>query len=98
MVCVSARDGNGLDKMRLGMYNALEVIRVYTKAPGQKADLTEPVVMKNGSTVEAVAESIHKDFGSKLKHARGLGSGEFDGQKVKRQHVLQEGDIIELHV
>ena len=98
MVCVSARDGNGLDEMRLGMYNALEVIRVYTKAPGQKADPTEPVVMNKGSTVEEVAESIHKDFGSKLKYARVWGSGKFDGQKVKRQHVLQEGDTVELHI
>ena len=98
MVCVSARDGNGLDEMRLGMYNALEVIRVYTQAPGQKADPTEPVVMNKGSTVEEVAESIHKDFGSKLKYARVWGSGKFDGQKVKRQHILQEGDTIEFHI
>ena len=98
IVCVSARDGNGLDELGPRIYKALEIIRVYTKAPGQRADPTEPVVTKKGSTVEEVAESIHKDFGSRLKYAQVWGSGKFDGQKVKRQYVLQEGDTIELHV
>jgi hypothetical protein len=60
--------------------------------------LNEPVVVKKGSTVEEVAESIHKDFRSKLKYALVWGSGKFDGQQVKRHHVLQEGDIVELHI
>ncbi|RLC91841.1 MAG: GTP-binding protein HSR1 [Chloroflexi bacterium] len=97
MIRVSAKEGDGLDQLGQAIYDALDVIRVYTKAPGQKADLDEPCVVRKGSTVEEVAATIHKDFVSKLKYAQVWGSGKFDGQKVKRQHVLQEGDIIELH-
>jgi len=98
LVCLSAKEGDGLEKLGESIYRALDVIRVYTKAPGQPPDLNEPVVVKKGSTVEEVAESIHKDFRSKLKYALVWGSGKFDGQQVKRQHVLQEGDIVELHI
>lgn len=98
LVCLSAREGDGLEELGENVYRALGVIRVYTKAPGQPPDLNEPVVVKKGSTVEEVAESIHKDFRSKLKYALVWGSGKFDGQQVKRQHVLQEGDVVELHI
>jgi len=98
LVCLSAKEGNGLEELGENIYRALDIIRVYTKAPGQPPDLNEPVVAKKGSTVEEVAESIHKDFRSQLKYAQVWGSGKFDGQRVKRQHVLQEGDIVELHV
>ena len=98
LVCVSAKEGDGLEGLGENIYKALELIRVYTKAPGQPPDLSEPVVVKKGSTVEEVAGSIHKDFQSKLKYAQVWGSGKFDGQKVKRDYVLHEGDIIELHI
>ncbi|HJX70055.1 MAG TPA: GTPase [Dehalococcoidia bacterium] len=98
LVCVSAKEGEGLEGLGENIYKALDVIRVYTKAPGKPLDLTEPVVVKKGSTVEEVAESVHKDFRSQLKYAQVWGSGKFDGQQVKREYVLQEGDIIELHV
>jgi len=97
LICVSAKEGDGLEELGRNIYQALEVIRVYTKAPGQPPDLSEPVVVKRGSTVEEVAESVHKDFRSQLKYAQVWGSGKFDGQQVKRQYVLQEGDVIELH-
>ena len=98
MLRVSAKGGYGLGQLGQAIYDALDVIRVYTKAPGRQADLNEPVVVRRGSTVEEVAESVHKDFLKNLKYAQVWGSGKFDGQKVKRQYVLQEGDILELHV
>ena len=97
MVRISAKQGWGLDELGLSIYKTLDIIRVYTKTPGQKADLTDPVVVRTGSTVEAVAESVHKDFVKQLRYAQVWGSGKFDGQKVKREYVLQEGDILELH-
>jgi hypothetical protein len=54
--------------------------------------------MKQCSTINDAAESVHKDFQAKLKYALIWGSGKFDGQKVKREHILQEGDVIELHI
>lgn len=98
LVSVSAKEATGLDELRKEIYKALDIIRVYTKVPGEKPDLTEPVVLKRGSIVEDAAESIHKDFRSKLKYALIWGSGKYDGQRVKRGHILEDGDIVEFHI
>ena len=60
--------------------------------------MEEPVVLPKGSTVIDLAEEIHKDFAKKLKYARVWGSGRFEGQRVTRDYVLEDGDIVELHV
>ncbi len=97
VLSISARDGNGLEELKREVYDSLNIIRLYTKAPGQKPDLSEPVILKKGSTVQDVAEAIHKDFRQRLKYALVWGSGKFEGQRAKREHVLADGDIIELH-
>lgn len=94
---ISTQDGSGLDELKKGAFDVLEVIRVYTKSPGAQANLTDPMVVKLGSTIEEAAEAVHKDFRRNLKHALIWGSGKFDGQRVKRDHVVQDGDILELH-
>ncbi len=98
MISVSVREGIGLEKLKEAIYQALGIFRVYTKTRGGKADLTEPVILKRGSTVKDAAESIHKDFKDKLKYAVVWGSGKYDGQRVSREHMLQDGDIVEFHV
>ncbi len=98
LISISAKEGIGLEELREGIYRALDVIRVYTKAPGRKADFDEPVVLERGSTVADAAEAVHKDFRDKLKYALVWGSGKFNGQKVKREHTLEDGDIVELHI
>jgi ribosome-interacting GTPase 1 len=88
----------GLDELRLNIFRMLDIIRVYTKTPGGKPDMTDPIILDRGSTLEAAAASVHKDFARKLKYARIWGSGKHDGIMAKRDHVLQDGDVIELHV
>jgi hypothetical protein len=97
IVSISAQSGAGLEGLRGKVYQMLGIIRVYTKAPGAKPDFTEPIILKKGSTVEDVAESIHKHFRSQLKYALIWGSGKFNGQRVHRKHILDEGDVLELH-
>ncbi|WP_243276757.1 TGS domain-containing protein [Desulfallas sp. Bu1-1] len=75
-----------------------QVIRVYTKVPGKEPDMTRPFVLPRGSTVLDLAVSIHKDFSKTLKNARIWGSARFDGQSVPREYILQDKDIVELHV
>lgn len=97
LVSISATWGKGLKRLMEEIYRRLDIIRVYTKAPGMRADTEEPVILKRGSTVEDFARSIHKDFHTGLKYALLWGSGKYDGQRVKREHVLEDGDIVELH-
>jgi small GTP-binding protein len=79
------------------VYDFLNVVRVYTKAPGKKADLNDPYVVPRGSTVLDVAEKVHRDFVEKLKYARIWGEGKVDGIMVPRDFAISEGDILELH-
>jgi uncharacterized protein len=96
VISVAAEEGQGLDELRWAVFAALELVRVYAKPPGRNPDLETPFVLKRGSTVEAFAAKVHKDFLEKLKCARVWGSGVFAGQIVGRDHVLTDGDVVEL--
>ena len=98
ITAISAKEGIGLEELKLSIYQMLNIIRVYTKAPGQKPDLNDPIILEKGSRVGDAVAAVHKDFIAKLKYARVWGSGKHDGIMVKRDHILQDGDIIELHV
>ncbi len=95
---ISAEGGQGLDALRRVTYDLLGVIRVYTKLPGKPVDRTHPFTIPIGGTVLDLAGEIHRDFEQTLKYARVWGSGVFEGQTVKRDHELHDGDIVELHV
>lgn len=95
---LDAESGKGLEEVRNEIYRFLNVIRVYTKKPGKPADMASPYSCSVGSTVLDLAELVHRDFAEKLKSARIWGTGVFDGQTVTRDHVLNDKDIIELHV
>ncbi len=98
LVPISAREGGGLEDFKRAVYQALNIIRVYTKTPGSKADPTDPMILEKGSTLEEAAESLHKDFRQNLKYAVVWGSGKYDGQRVSKGHILQDGDIVEFHI
>jgi len=98
VIAISAKEGTGLEELKREIYQLLDIIRVYTKAPSQKPDFNDPIILNRGSTLEDAAAAVHKDFLAKLKYARVWGSGKHDGVMVKRNHILQDGDIIELHL
>jgi ribosome-interacting GTPase 1 len=97
VMSISAIDG-GLDELRLKIFEMLNIIRVYTKVPGGKPDMTDPIILEKGSTLDEAASSVHKDFARKMKYARIWGSGKHDGIMAKKDHILQDGDVIELHL
>jgi len=98
LTSVSATTGRNLDKLKQAVFKELHIIRVYSKPPGKDANLTSPFVLKKGSTLEEFAEKVHHDFVKNLKSARVWGSAAHDGQQVGRDHVLQDGDVVELHL
>jgi ribosome-interacting GTPase 1 len=91
-------DDDSLEHFKSEIFRAMNVIRVYTKYVGHEAELVDPVILPVGATVEQAAVSIHKEFAAKLKFARIWGQGKFDGQKVQRDYVLADGDIVEFHI
>ncbi len=95
---VSPVTGQGLEDLRRRTFEALELVRAYTKQPGKPPDLREPFALPRGSTVGDLAERIHKDVLAHMKFARIWGKHVFGGQTVQREHVLEEGDVVEIHV
>jgi ribosome-interacting GTPase 1 len=95
---ISAEMGEGIEELRDAIYKCLNVIRVYSKQPGKPPDLKSPFTCPAGSTVQEMAALVHRDFAEGLKSARIWGTGVFDGQTVKRDHVLHDKDIVELHL
>jgi ribosome-interacting GTPase 1 len=83
--------------LRDRIYRMLNVIRVYTKAPGKPADYLSPYTIAAGGSVEDLAEKVHQDLAAKLTHARIWGSSAHDGQSVGRDHILVDRDLVELH-
>jgi uncharacterized protein len=98
MIDVSATTGRHLDLLRRRVFESLDIIRVYSKAPNEPPDLVAPYTLPTGSTVAEMAAKVHRDFYEHLKTARVWGATVFDGQMVSRDHVLSDGDIVELHV
>ena len=94
---VSARTGDGLDELGSFLFKALEIVRVYTKTPGKKAETDKPFTVRRGGTVLDVAGLVHKDIAGNLKFARMWGSEVFDGQQVGPDHRVVDGDLVELH-
>jgi small GTP-binding protein len=97
IVTVSSTNGYRLEELQEEIYRELKIIRVYSKPPGKPPDHTAPFVLKMGSTVEELAGMVRKDFLNNLKSARVWGTGVHDGQQVGRDHVLHDGDVVELH-
>jgi ribosome-interacting GTPase 1 len=95
---VSSASGSNLEALRQALYDGLDILRVYTKSPGKKPDLDAPFVLKQGATVLDVAGAVHKDIATALKFAKIWGADKFDGQRVTREYVVQDGDVIELHI
>jgi hypothetical protein len=75
-----------------------DIIRVYTRAPGKEPNRRAPFVLPRDSTLEDLASKVHKDFVSKLKFAKIWGKAVFDGQMVQKDHILMDGDVVELHL
>jgi len=97
LLTVSAEQEENLDTFAQTLYEMLDVVRVYTKTPGKKPDLTAPYTLPIGSTVVDVAGMVHKDFAQQLKYARIWGTDKYDGQMVQRDYIVQDEDVIELH-
>jgi ribosome-interacting GTPase 1 len=96
---MSAETGVGLDELGPFLFRALQIVRVYTKTPGKSADKdNKPFTVRRGGTVLDVARLVHKDIARDLKFARMWGAEVFDGQQVGPDHLVIDGDLVELHL
>ena len=92
---VSAKTGQGIDGMKDFIFDNLHFMSIYLKPQGKEADLVEPLIVKDTSTVRDVCAKLHRDFVRKFRYARVKGpSAKFDWQRVGLDHVLKDDDLL----
>jgi small GTP-binding protein len=97
LVPVSVIDEGGLEAFREATWRLTGLIRVRLRTAGETDP--EPLALAPGSTVEHVADWVHHDLAATFVGARIWGSSaQFDGQRVGRDHRVQDGDVVEILV
>jgi ribosome-interacting GTPase 1 len=97
-LAVSAETGEGLDSIASFLFEHLGIVRVYTKIPGKPPEQDRPFTVRRGATVLDVAALVHRDLAGSLRYARAWGRQVYDGQQVGPEHLVADGDIVELHM
>ena len=97
VLAVSAATGLGLGEIAPWFFDHLGIVRVYAKTPGHPPDRDRPFTLRRGQTIADVARLVHKDLARSLRYARVWGKSGFDGQQVGHEHVVADGDVVELH-
>jgi small GTP-binding protein len=94
-IAVSVLDDDSLERFKMAVWQLTGLVRVFLRQ-GDSIE-PEPLALEHGSTVLEVARGIHKDMASAFKGARVWGpSARFDGQLVGREHVVLDGDSVEV--
>jgi ribosome-interacting GTPase 1 len=99
IVAVSCTSRQGLDKLGGILFGTVEIMRIYTKEPNEREYSKKPFILKKGATVHDLAKSIHTDLSKKFAFAKVWAKRlAFSPQKVGTTFVLNDGDIVEIHV
>ena len=95
IVAVSVIDEASLEAFREAAWRLTGLIRVRLRTMGETDP--EPLALEPGSTVEDVADSVHHDLAATFIGARVWGpSARFEGQRVGREHTVEDGDVVEI--
>ena len=95
VVPVSILDEVSLDAIRDAIWGLTGLIRIRLRTNGVTE--AEPIALEPGATVADVADWVHHDLAAAFSGARVWGpSARFDGQRVGRDHVVSDGDAVEI--
>ncbi len=88
-----------LDLLKDKLWEKLGIIKIYTKEPGKKPSLKDPITLDKNSTIKEMAGFVHKDFIKKFNYAKIWGkSAKHNGQVVGMEHQLKDDDVVEIHL
>ena len=95
VVPVSILDPATLDNLRDQIWRLTGLIRVYLRTNNQTDE--HPLALPVEATVADVADWVHSELGANFTGARVWGpSARFDGQRVGREHVVEDTDTVEI--
>ncbi len=96
---ISAETKENLDELKDLIFEKLQITRVYMKEKGKEPDKEEPLILFEGSTVSDALDKLPGDMHRRFKKAKVTGeSAKFPEQKVGKDHVLKDEDILELNL
>jgi len=98
VLVVSCLTRHGLPALGRRLFEALGIVRIYTKEPNAPSPSPEPFIVKEGTTIGALSRQIHSTLFRQFKYARVWGkSVSYGGERVGIDHVLMDGDTVEIH-
>ncbi|MFB6100037.1 MAG: OBG GTPase family GTP-binding protein [Candidatus Nanohalobium sp.] len=96
---ISAEEEENLEELKDEIFDGLGLIRIYMKEKGEEPDREDPLIMKEGSTVEEALDELPGDMKDRFKKAKVTGeSSKFPEQKVGMEHELMDEDVLELNL
>jgi ribosome-interacting GTPase 1 len=94
-IYISAEEERGLDALKEEMWEELGLIRIYMDKPGRGVDYEEPLIIREGETVDDALSKLGGTLDERFRFARVTGpSAQHDEQQVGRDHVLQDEDVM----
>ncbi|HEY3058931.1 MAG TPA: TGS domain-containing protein [Chloroflexota bacterium] len=95
LVPTSILDETSLDRLKHAAWQLTDLMRVYLRHGDETADL--PLPLPRGATALEVAHAIHSDLAAQFRGARVWGpSARHAGQRIGRDHVVRDGDTLEI--
>jgi ribosome-interacting GTPase 1 len=96
-LAVSILDESSLEALKEAVWRLTGLIRVRLRHEGETEP--EPLALEPGATAADVAAKVHRALGESFRSARVWGpSARFAGQRVGRDHPVQDGDVVEILV
>jgi ribosome-interacting GTPase 1 len=75
----------------------LHLMRIYTKRQGIEPDFSEALIVRQGSSIEDVCDTIHRSMKETFKYALVWGqSAKHVPQRVGLSHVVADEDVVQI--
>ena len=92
---VSANADINIDLLKDKIYEKLKFIRIYMRPKGGETDFKEPLIAREGDTVEDICNKLHRRLKREFRYGLVWGkSVKFGGQRVGLSHVLIDEDVL----
>ncbi|MEN2497518.1 MAG: GTP-binding protein [Marteilia pararefringens] len=95
---VSAEHKWNFDDLLAMIWDYMDLVRIYTKPPGDYPDFSEPVILKKSRrSISDLCNRLHKDLLKGFKYALVWGkSARYVPQNVGKNHILEDEDVVQL--
>ena len=92
---VSAESDINIELLKEEIYQKLKFIRIYMRPKGGETDFKEPLIAREGDTVEDICNKIHRRMKRAFRYGLVWGkSVKFGGQRVGLTHILLDEDVL----